>query len=75
MSFLPSVHIIERLREAGLTIDSVVVCGGLTQNSLYLTALANGTGANVMAAEGENAMCLGEHRARGLRTVQILKWI
>jgi len=52
-------HIMDNARGHGYNIDSVIVCGGVVKNSLYLQELANICGCDISIAGQDEAVLFG----------------
>lgn len=54
-----TLHIIETIRHYGVSIDAIVVSGGLARNSLYLREHADATGCPILVPDQPEPVLLG----------------
>src|SRR5690625_1042791 len=52
-------HIIDKAKEHGYIIDSIIVCGGFAKNPLYLKELSNICECDIAVAGQEEAVLFG----------------
>lgn len=52
-------HIIETLNQHGHALDSIVACGGLSRNTVYMQILSDVTGMTVLIPKQQEAVLLG----------------
>lgn len=70
-------HIISEMRAAGVDIDSIVVSGGLSKNSLYLHEHADATGCRVIVPDAQEPVLLGaavSGAAAADRSINLQEW-